>query len=142
MPDYLSAEDIAEIIRKERKEDAAVTARTVYYYADQGLLPPPEQHGNRPRYTEVHLDAVRRVRRLLREGYKLEGIRRQLLPSETRPSTTDAPEASVVPTHRASRTRTLSVATGLTLTARDWSDADLDLIVRAIRDALKGRDTS
>ncbi len=64
---YLSAEDIADVLRREG--DITISGRTVHYYAEQRLLPPPEYHGSRPRYTDTHLVAMRHARDLKRHGY-------------------------------------------------------------------------
>jgi DNA-binding transcriptional MerR regulator len=54
-----------------------VTARTVRYYVQQGLLPSPGL-GAGARYSPRHLDRLRLIRRLQREHLPLAEIRRRL----------------------------------------------------------------
>ena len=141
-PEYLSAEQIAETLRGEG--DVHVTGRTVHYYAEQRLLPPPEYDGKRPRYTRLHLDAMRRVRALKRSGRRLEDI------VELFGGAAGAPAAPVTAArepaaHRYSPPsagqRTIAVGPGLTLTASGWTDDEVSRIVAAIRaevEALRG----
>jgi DNA-binding transcriptional MerR regulator len=63
---------------KEVGTRAGVTRRTVHFYIQQGLLPPPEGAGRGARYTEAHLARLRLIRRLQREHLPLNEIRRQL----------------------------------------------------------------
>jgi DNA-binding transcriptional MerR regulator len=142
MAEYLSAEEIAAILRREG--DKTVSARTVHYYAELKLLPPPEYEGNRPRYTEAHLEAMREARRQKRQGKRLREL------SETAETANAAIlrqtpilplVGSVAPSAPAiARSRgpvTIRVAKGLTLQAEGWSDADLTRIVQAIQAALE-----
>ncbi len=150
MKQFLSAEDIAEVLRDEG--DTSISGRTVHYYAEQRLLPPPEYHGARPRYSEAHLAAMRRVRELKRKGHSLETIGALVgthVPPAPQPP--DAPHERPLPvvpvplphpmqhleTISSSNMRTLVVGPGLTLTAAGWDDAALNQIVRAITDAIK-----
>jgi DNA-binding transcriptional MerR regulator len=55
-----------------------VSARTVHFYVQQGLLPPPEGAGRASRYTAVHLDRLRLIRRLQEQHLPLAEIRRQV----------------------------------------------------------------
>jgi DNA-binding transcriptional MerR regulator len=54
-----------------------VTARTIRYYVQQGLLPSPGL-GAGARYTEAHLARLRLIRRLQSEHLPLAEIRRRL----------------------------------------------------------------
>src|SRR5262245_7480859 len=58
-------------------EQADVTARTVRYYIQQGLLPSPGL-GSGARYSSAHLTRLRVIRRLQREHLPLAEIRRRL----------------------------------------------------------------
>jgi len=55
-----------------------VSARTVHFYVQQGLLPPPEGAGRGSRYAAVHLDRLRLIRRLQEQHLPLAEIRRQV----------------------------------------------------------------
>ncbi len=127
---YLSADEIVATLRAEG--DQNVTARTVHYYAEQKLLPPPEYDGTRPRYTAAHLDAMREVRRRKRSGQRLREIAPLLDPASV---------ALPRPTARSGQ-RTIAIASGLTLAADGWSDEALAQIVRAIQDVLTARELS
>jgi DNA-binding transcriptional MerR regulator len=127
---YLSADEIVATLRAEG--DQNVTARTVHYYAEQKLLPPPEYDGTRPRYTVVHLDAMREVRRRKRGGQRLREIA-PLLETASAGLQRPAPRSGQ---------RTIAVAPGLTLAADGWSDEALALLVRAIQDVVAARGLS
>src|SRR5215510_6434822 len=58
-------------------QQADVTARTVRYYIQQGLLPSPGL-GSGARYGSAHLTRLRVIRRLQREHLPLAEIRRRL----------------------------------------------------------------
>jgi len=58
-------------------QQSDVTARTVRYYVQQGLLPSPGL-GAGARYGSGHLDRLRLIRRLQREHLPLAEIRRRL----------------------------------------------------------------
>jgi len=55
-----------------------VSPRTVRYYIAQGLLPAPTQQGPNARYSELHLDRLRVIRRLQSAHLPLAEIRRRL----------------------------------------------------------------
>jgi len=55
-----------------------VSARTVYFYIQQGLLPPPESAGRGARYTEVHRDRLRLIKQLQDQHLPLAEIRKQI----------------------------------------------------------------
>lgn len=59
-------------------DTADVTARTVRYYIQQGLLPAPESRGPGPHYHEGHLARLRLIRRLQEEHLPLGEIRQRL----------------------------------------------------------------
>ncbi len=52
--------------------------RTIHFYVQQGVLPPPEGFGVGTRYFEVHLLRLRLIPLLKREGLKLDAIRERL----------------------------------------------------------------
>jgi len=49
-------------------EEAGVSVRTIRFYIDQGLLPPPRIHGRRTVYDQEYLDRLKLIRRL-KEAY-------------------------------------------------------------------------
>src|SRR5688500_20390261 len=61
----------------ELAEEADVTPRTIRYYVEQGLLPPPGR-GRNAEYTEEHLQLLELIGRLKRHYLPLEEIRAML----------------------------------------------------------------
>jgi DNA-binding transcriptional MerR regulator len=59
---------------QELARRAGVTTRTIRYYTEQGLLPPPER-GRPARYTEEHLRRLELIKRLKEQYLPLEEIR-------------------------------------------------------------------
>jgi DNA-binding transcriptional MerR regulator len=75
-----------------------VSRRTVRYYVQEGLLPPPLGVGRGNHYDTEHLDQLRRVKAMQEAGHTLEEIRRALphgLPPPTAPSEARPPFAGV-----------------------------------------------
>jgi DNA-binding transcriptional MerR regulator len=64
---------------------AGVAVDTVRFYQSRGLLPPPERRGRIAIYGDAHLERVRRIRELNRQGLTLEAVRRVLEEREARP---------------------------------------------------------
>jgi DNA-binding transcriptional MerR regulator len=62
-----------------------VSRRTVRYYVQEGLLPPPLGVGRGNHYGSEHLDQLLRVKELQESGRTLDEIRRVLVP-RCRPS--------------------------------------------------------
>ena len=62
----------------ELSDLAGVTVRTVRYYIQQGLLPPPGSRGPGARYDRGHLDRLKLIKRLQKEHLPLADIRKQL----------------------------------------------------------------
>lgn len=95
MPSDYSLSDLAKL--------AGVSVRTVRYYIAQGLLPSPVQQGPNTRYTDVHLDRLRLIRRLQAAHLPLAQIRRQLdtLPHEQVASLRESASALEEPTDSA-----------------------------------------
>jgi len=58
----------------ELAERGGVSRRTVRYYVQRGLLPPPTGVGRGKHYTEAHLEALVRVRELQESGVALAEI--------------------------------------------------------------------
>jgi len=57
---------------------AGVSVDTVRFYQSRGLLPPPERRGRAAIYSDRHLDLLRRIRALNRQGLTLEAVGRLL----------------------------------------------------------------
>jgi DNA-binding transcriptional MerR regulator len=57
---------------------ADVSPRTVRFYIQEGLLPPPEGAGRGSHYTAAHLATLRRIADLQRAGHALGAIRQLL----------------------------------------------------------------
>src|SRR5215831_6326062 len=72
----LDARQIAEVVRT-RDGDQEVSASTLHYYVQVGILPPAVGRG-RSSYTPEHLSRFRLARRLKRQGVGLADIRERL----------------------------------------------------------------
>jgi len=59
----------------ELEELAGVPRRTIYFYVQQGVLPPPRGAGLAARYDEVHLSRLQAIPRLRAQGRRLDEIR-------------------------------------------------------------------
>ncbi len=57
---------------------AGVSVDTVRFYQSRGLLPAPERRGRTAIYSDRHLDRLRRIRSLNRQGLTLEAVGRVL----------------------------------------------------------------
>jgi DNA-binding transcriptional MerR regulator len=62
---------------QELADAAGVTTRTIRYYVEQGVLPPPG-HGRPAEYTEEHVQRLDLIRRLKEQYLPLEEIRDML----------------------------------------------------------------
>ncbi|WP_427153751.1 MerR family transcriptional regulator [Streptomyces sp. TRM70308] len=58
----------------ELAERAGITVRTVRFYRERGLLPPPRREGRIAWYNEHHLARLRTIAALLARGHTLGGI--------------------------------------------------------------------
>lgn len=59
-------------------QESGVTRRTIYFYVQQGVIPPPEGAGLAAYYTTEHLLRLQMIPLLRREGLRLDEIREQL----------------------------------------------------------------
>ncbi|QES42108.1 MerR family transcriptional regulator [Streptomyces venezuelae] len=55
-------------------EEAGITVRTVRFYRERGLIPPPRREGRIAWYDEHHLARLRTIAALLERGHTLNGI--------------------------------------------------------------------
>jgi DNA-binding transcriptional MerR regulator len=69
---------VAEFDLKALCDDTGVSPRTVYFYVQQGLLPPANGAGRGARYSEVHRDRLRLIRQLQDQYLPLAEIRKQI----------------------------------------------------------------
>jgi DNA-binding transcriptional MerR regulator len=89
MPTDYTLNDLARL--------AGTSQRTVRYYISSGLLPPPAGAGPAARYSELHLDRLRLIKRLQSGHLPLAEIRRRLeaLPEDQIAAAADALEPSI-----------------------------------------------
>ncbi len=81
-----------EYTLSELSKLTGVSARTVRYYIQSGLLPAPVGAGPAARYTEAHIDRLRFIRKLQSAHLPLNEIRRRLeaLPEDWNLAVADA----------------------------------------------------
>ncbi|KUL50032.1 MULTISPECIES: MerR family transcriptional regulator [unclassified Streptomyces] len=58
----------------ELAKAAGITVRTVRFYRERGLIPPPRREGRIAWYDEHHLARLRTIAALLERGHTLQGI--------------------------------------------------------------------
>ena len=63
---------------QELSEITGLPRRTIHFYVQQGLMPPPEGAGVGTRYFEQHLLCLRLIPLLREKGLKLDEIRERL----------------------------------------------------------------
>jgi DNA-binding transcriptional MerR regulator len=63
---------------QELSDQTGLPRRTIHFYVQQGLLPPPEGAGVGTSYFETHLYCLRLIPLLKRKGQKLDEIRARL----------------------------------------------------------------
>ncbi len=76
-----------EYLIHELAKKAGVSVRTIRYYIDEGVLPPPDSKGRYASYTQDYLDRLELIRRLKDAFLPLKEIRERiagLSPSEVR----------------------------------------------------------
>ncbi|WP_460364573.1 MerR family transcriptional regulator [Actinocorallia lasiicapitis] len=59
---------------EELAREAGIPVRTLRYYQERRLLPPPRRAGRVGWYSPAHLDRLRLIAGLLERGYRLDGI--------------------------------------------------------------------
>ena len=65
---------MAEYRLAELAEEAGVPARTIRYYAAEGLLPPPLGGGKNTHYGDRHLESLRQIQAMKAGGFSLKHI--------------------------------------------------------------------
>lgn len=84
---------------RDLTRNSGETKRTIRYYVQLGLLPPPERLQRAASYSDEHLTLLRRIRQLQGEGYTLQQVKERLDLSFTpkrrakRAGTTETPGA-------------------------------------------------
>lgn len=87
--------DIQELVA-----ESGVPRRTIYFYVQQGVLPPPEGAGLAAHYNEEHLLRLRLIPMLRQQGLRLDEIRvrfHQLSGEEMRNMLNTSPPAPAAP---------------------------------------------
>lgn len=96
--------------------------RTIHFYSQQGLLPPPHSAGAGAYYDETHLLRLKMIPVLRQKGLRLDDIRahfNQASPAELKHSLKEAPQASYT-TQRSVQPQPFhhfNLPAGITLTA-------------------------
>jgi DNA-binding transcriptional MerR regulator len=80
----------------ELAELGGVSRRTVRYYVQEGLLPPPHGVGRGNHYGQEHLDHLLRVKVMQEKGWSLERIRGEMGRGEHPAARRAAPVAAAV----------------------------------------------
>jgi DNA-binding transcriptional MerR regulator len=66
---------VPELTIGELEEQSGVPRRTIYFYVQQGVLPPPNGAGLGARYGPEHVDRLRAIPALRARGWRLDRIR-------------------------------------------------------------------
>ena len=61
----------------ELAQEAQVSRRTVRYYVQRGLLPPPEGKGRGSHYTQRHLQVLQLIKKAQLSGMSLEDVEQE-----------------------------------------------------------------
>ncbi|MGA4841388.1 MerR family transcriptional regulator [Streptomyces sp. G45] len=65
---------VREYRMEELAKEAGITVRTVRFYRERGLIPPPRREGRIAWYDDHHLARLRTIAALLERGHTLQGI--------------------------------------------------------------------
>ena len=63
---------------QELCDQTGLPRRTIHFYSQQGIIPPPQGAGVGSYYTEIHLVKLRLVPLLRQDGLRLDQIRKKL----------------------------------------------------------------
>lgn len=66
--------EIREYRMEELAKEAGITVRTLRFYRERGLIPPPRREGRIAWYDDSHLARLRTIAALLERGHTLSGI--------------------------------------------------------------------
>lgn len=66
--------EIREYRMEELAREAGITVRTLRFYRERGLIPPPRREGRIAWYDDHHLARLRTIAALLERGHTLSGI--------------------------------------------------------------------
>lgn len=66
--------EIREYRMEELAKEAGITVRTLRFYRERGLIPPPRREGRIAWYDDGHLARLRTIAALLERGHTLSGI--------------------------------------------------------------------
>ena len=132
----------------ELAERAGVSRRTVRYYVQRGLLPPPQGLGRGKHYAEAHLNALIRIRELQEEGVPLDEIGARLAGRSntdrgTPRSTTSEGAAAVRPASATQTTwtrLTMGEDVELHVRGRRLTEEQMRKLARAVRNILEETD--
>jgi len=116
----------------ELAERAGVSRRTVRYYIQRGLLPPPLGLGRGKHYTESHLTLLIRIRELQEDSVPLDAITERLL------GTTSQPVTSAMPTQSNWTRVVLTDDVELHLRGRRLTEEQIGELTRAVETLLGG----
>lgn len=72
---YWHNSDVAEYDITELADQMGVPRRTIRYYVEIGLLPPPEGAGRAAMYGDEHIERLAAIKRLQSQGLTLDQIR-------------------------------------------------------------------
>ena len=122
-------------------ERGGVSRRTVRYYIQRGLLPPPRGLGRGKHYTEAHLSTLVRIRELQEAAVPLEAIATRLdAPDE--PTALAREPVTAVPPAQASWTRVvLGPDVELHVRGRRLTDEQLRKLAAAVTKVMGGMST-
>lgn len=115
-----------------------VSRRTVRYYVQEGLIPPPAGLGRGNHYGPAHLQALLRVKALQEDGQTLDDIRHTLNSPATRRVSSGQVGATTPPPDRPAVTRSLwrrlAIASGVELHVDSTVDLPSPAALRELED--------
>lgn len=121
---------------EELAQLGGVTRRTVRYYVQRGLIPPPTGTGRGKHYTQGHLDALLRVKALQEQGVALAEIVEPEDDEGGGAAPRAAPGPQPIPTPAAEVWLRVPLGEGIELHLRSPSRALESTVVDALRRAV------